>query len=125
MFSTRRIIPVLLLLVSAAACHQRGGEPQRADLLTQAQMREHNFITVYDAVTAMRAGWLNVRGPDSFTNPSEIVVYYDQTRLGGVDQMRTVHVTSVAWVRHFTGMDATMRWGVGHSAGAILISSHQ
>lgn len=125
MLSPRRAFAALLLIAMAAGCHQRGGESQRADLLTQAQMRENNFTTVYDAVVSMRSGWLNVRGPDSFSTPSEIIVYYDQTRLGGVEQMRTVNVTSVAWVRHYNGLDATTRWGVGHSAGVILISSHQ
>jgi hypothetical protein len=36
-----------------------------------------------------------------------------------------VTVNSVAWVRHYNGVDATMRWGVGHSAGVIFISSYQ
>ena len=87
-------------------------------------LKEH-FTNVYDAVAALRSSWLTVRGTDSFTQPSQVRVYYDQNRLGAVEEMRSVLVTSVASVRHYNGVDATMRWGVGHSAGAIQILSHQ
>ncbi len=87
-------------------------------------LREH-FTNVYDAVASLRSAWLTIRGTDSFQQPSQIWVYYDENRLGGVDEMRGVLVNSVASVRHYNGVDATMRWGVGHNAGAIQILSHQ
>jgi len=88
-------------------------------------MLSEHFTNVYDAVVSLRAAWLNVRGTDSFRQPSQVWVYYDENRLGGVDEMRAVVVNSVAPLRHYNGVDATMRWGVGHSAGAIQILSHR
>ena len=87
-------------------------------------IREH-FTNVYDAVAALRSGWLTVRGTDSFQQTSQVWVYFDSNRLGGVEEMRAVTVNSVASVRHYSGVDATTRWGVGHSAGVIQILSHQ
>jgi len=88
-------------------------------------MRDNNFTNVHDAVSALRSNWLNVRGTDSFYTPSVVMVYFNRTRLGGVDELRAITVNAVAWVQHFNGVDATIRWGIGHSAGVILVSSHQ
>lgn len=99
--------------------------PVDAERLSREEMLREHFTNVYDAVATLRSAWLTVRGTDSFGHPSQIWVYYDVNRLGGVDQMRSVVVNSVASVRHYNGVDATMRWGVGHSAGVIQILSHQ
>ena len=61
----------------------------------------------------------------SFNTPSQIWVYYDQTRLGGVETLRTVTVNSIAYIRHYSGLDATTRWGIDHGAGVIFISSRE
>jgi hypothetical protein len=114
------------LLVATFACHR--GPPRAApdaQLLTQSEMQDGHFTNVYDAVASLRANWLTVRGTDSFFTPSEVMVYFDDTRLGGVSELRGVTVNSAAWARHYNGVDATTRWGVGHSAGVILISSRR
>lgn len=88
-------------------------------------MLSEHFTNVYDAIAALRSAWLTVRGTDSFQQTSQIRVYYDANRLGGVDEMRAISVNAVASIRHYNGVDATMRWGVGHNAGAIQILSHK
>jgi len=121
---TRRVAAVLLLLV--AACHRGLPVPAPAsDVLTQEQMRENNFTNAYDAIASLRANWLVVRGTDSFSTPSEVLVYYDQTKLGGVENLKAVTVNQVVYMRRYSGIEATQRWGVGHSAGVIFISSRR
>ena len=118
--------PLVLLLIAAPGCHNvREVAPTDAERLTKAQMIEGHFTNVYDAVASLRSSWLTVRGTDSFGETSQVWVYFDQTRLGGVDELRNVTVNSIAWARHFNGVDATMRWGVGHSAGVIQVSSYR
>jgi hypothetical protein len=120
-----RVLPALVVVASLGCQHTREGTRPDAERLTQAQMLEGHFTNVYDAVAAMRSAWLFVRGTDSFGEPSRVWVYFDQTRLGGVEELRGVTVNSVAWARHYNGVDATMRWGVGHSAGVIQVSSYR
>ena len=124
--TTRYRWVAFLLLLAVAACH-RGPTQARTnpELLTQAEMRDHNFNNVYDAIAALRANWLTLRGTDSFLTPSEILVYFDQTRLGGISELRGITVNSIAWTRHYSGVDATTRWGIGHGAGVIFLSSRQ
>jgi hypothetical protein len=111
-------------VIAAVGCHVRQVAPLDPERLSQEEMLEEHFTNVYDAVASLRSAWLTVRGTDSFRQTSRIWVYYDENRLGGVDDMRSVLVNSVASLRHYNGVDATMRWGVGHSAGAIQILSH-
>jgi hypothetical protein len=112
-------------LIASLGCHVQQVAPSDPERLTQEEMRKEHFTNVYDAVVALRAAWLIVRGTDSFTQTSQVWVYYDGNRLGGVEEMRAVLVDAVASLRHYNGVDATMRWGVGHSAGAIQILSHK
>ena len=112
-------------LIAAVGCHVQQISPLDPERLSREEILEEHFTNVYDAVASLRSAWLTVRGTDSFRQPSQIWVYYDENRLGGVDEMRSVLVNSVASLRHYNGVDATMRWGVGHSAGAIQILSHK
>ena len=121
----RRILPVLISLVLLPACHHASSAPAPAfDYLSGQQMLEGNFHNVYEAVAALRGNWLIVHGTDSFQSPSQVWVYHDQTKLGGVETLKTVLVQDIAYVRHYNGTDATTRWGVGHAAGVIFVSSH-
>src|SRR5215203_5057996 len=97
--------------------------PRRGDRreLTRAQMLAGNYLTVYDAVIAMRSNWLRPRGPDSFSSPSEVLVYLDGTRLGDVERLREFQPTLVASVRYLDALAAQARWGVGHAAGVIEV----
>jgi hypothetical protein len=112
-------------LIAALGCHVPQVAPLDHERLSQEEMRNEHFTNVYDAIVSLRSAWLTVRGTDSFVQTSQVWVYYDENRLGGVEEMRSVLVNSVASIRHFNGVDATMRWGVGHSAGAIQILSHK
>jgi hypothetical protein len=124
MRSLLRASPALFFIASLG-CHPNQVAPANAEELSQEEMLKEHFTYVYDAVASLRSGWLTIRGTDSFRQTSQIWVYYDENRLGGVEEMRTVTVTSIAGVRHYNGVDATMRWGVGHNAGAIQILSHK
>lgn len=127
MRTTARTLPPLLLLALGIACASNPSKEstQREDrtVLTQQQMLERGFTNVYDAVLALRANWLSPRGRDSFTAPSQVWVYIDNTRAGGIDRLRLLQPTVVSTVRFFEGTEAQGRWGVGHSAGVILVST--
>lgn len=116
---------LLVLLIALLGCHASKVEPRDVERLSLEEMRNEHFTNVYDAVVALRSSWLVVRGTDSFQQPSQVWVYFDSNRLGGVEEMRSVSVNAVVSVRHYNGTDATMRWGVGHSAGVIQILSHK
>jgi hypothetical protein len=92
-------------------------------VITQAEMQEHTFSTVFDAVESLRRNWLNSRGPDSFLTPSRIWVYYEDMRIGGIETLRDFTVADVTSIRFYDGIEASARWGIDHGAGVIYLTA--
>ena len=117
---------LLISLLFGPACATSKSATKAAtdpNVITREQMREHNFTNAYDAVAALHANWLQKRGTDSFLTPGDILVYFDETKLGGIETLRSVASTSIVFIRFYDGIAATNRWGVGHSNGVIYLSS--
>ena len=124
-----RKITVLVVIALAAACVRstpngdvRPGKNH--SLITRAELLENHFSNAYDAVSSLRSNWLQARGPDSFNTPSKVWVYFDSIRLGGIETLSTISTTPVSYIQHYDGVSATARWGIGHSAGVIYVSTH-
>lgn len=113
------------VLVSGCASRVRTGEVRDHATLTKEQIAENHFNTAYDAVEALRSNWLKARGTDSFQTPSEVLVYVDNTRFGGTDTLRQIAANTIVYIRFFDGVAATGRWGIGHAAGVIFVSTHE
>ena len=119
----------LLIATTIPACtsyaHQDGAVTRRdRSVITRTQLDENHFQSAYDAVASLHANWLTVRGTDSFRTPSQVWVYQDAIRLGGTETLKAISTKPVSYIQHVDGIDATTRWGVGHSAGVILVSTH-
>jgi len=100
-------------------------ETRRVDrtVITRDQMLDGSYVTVYDAVAALRSNWLRPRGPDSFVLPSIVWVYIDGSRAGDVSVLRNIQPKLVNAVRFYDGPTATGRWGVDNGAGVIHVST--
>ena len=114
---------VVASLACCVACGASTGARPRTDfsVITQEQLDAQNYQNVLEAVQNLRGNWLNERGPDSFATPSRIWVYLDGTRMGGVQSLAQIPTRSVSTIRKVNGIDATARWGIGHSAGVISV----
>ncbi len=112
-------------MLGACAGRTKENRPPRIDrtVISREQMLKGRFTSVYDAVAAMRSNWLRPRGPESFMLPLEVWVYLDDNRLGDVETLRTLNPSQVSTVRFYDGPSATSRWGVGHGAGVIHVST--
>jgi hypothetical protein len=110
---------------SRAAANGSAETAERKDpnVITAAEMIASNFNTAFDAVQALHPNWLRPRGQDSFGNPSQVLVYIDNMRLGTVVTLRTLDLRSIRYLRYFDGPSATSRWGTGHAGGVILAST--
>jgi hypothetical protein len=118
----------LLALVVALALACRSTQPRQSrridrSVITREQMLTGKYVTVYDAVAALRSNWLRPRGPDSFVLPSVVWVYIDGTRAGGVEMLHSIQPRLVNTVRFYDGPTATGRWGVDNGSGVIHIST--
>lgn len=120
-------IPLAFAVTSACAFagHDGDGNPRKSrNVITRAELVDNNFQTAHEAVASLRSNWLQPRGTDSFRTPSKVWVYLDSNRLGGVETLTSIAVTTVSYIQHFNGTDATTWYGVGHSAGVIYVATH-
>lgn len=121
------VVPLALLVLSSDAClTSRSASMPGSDrnLITREQIVDSRFQTAYEAVEALHSNWLQTRGTDSFQNPSDVKVYLDNTMLGGTPTLRDITTRTVSWIRFYDGVAAQGRWGIGHSAGVIFVSTH-
>jgi hypothetical protein len=120
-------LAMLGLCLTTAGCYPKastGNPAPDRTVLTEDQFADQGYNNVYEVVAALRANWLNARGPDSFTSPTQVLAYYDGMRVGGVETLKTMDVRPVVYIRYFDGVSATARWGLGHGAGVVYVSSH-
>jgi hypothetical protein len=118
---------VIFALVSGICCtttgrRATGGRVDR-ELITREQIETNHFTTAYEAVESLHSNWLRAKGTDSFTTPTEVVVYVNENRVGGVDALRNISVHTITSIRHLDGVTASARWGVGHGQGVILVTT--
>lgn len=118
---------MILALVSAVACattgHSATAAPVDHELITREQMERDHFTTAYAVVESLHSNWLRPRGTDSFGTPTDVVVYINANRVGGVDALKNIAVQTITSIRHFDGLAASARWGIGHGQGVILVTT--
>jgi hypothetical protein len=118
----------LVLLLLAAACggsRASGGGPRRdPNVITREELTARPFSSAYDAVETLHSNWLQTRGTDSFNSPSQIWVYLDGTRLGGIESLRTLTPSAITSIRRIDALEATSRWGINHGQGVLLVSTN-
>jgi hypothetical protein len=90
--------------------------------ISEEEIRESRAADAYALVSRLRPEWLATRGAQSFLE-SALVVYLDDVRLGGIQQMRQVPTESLTGARFLDARAATQRYGMGHPHGAIVLSS--
>ena len=128
---TRSINATLLVGLLAAspgtsACASRGDVTPSLDrnvITAEEAETVTGASTAYDIVSHLRPEFLRGRGRSSgrTTRPDLPIIYFDNVRLGGVGQLRTIPAQSVETIVFISAADATTRWGTGHTGGAIEV----
>ena len=120
-----RVVPAVLLVIGASSCAAARSSTGSSDrtVISRGQLDQNHFQTAYDAVEALHSNWLRTRGSDSFESPSEVKVYVDNSLVGGTAALRNIATPTISYLKYYDGVTATARWGVGHGAGVILVST--
>lgn len=103
------------------------GAPGHRDVLFDAEIQTNKMpgMTAYDLVAHLRPEYLRSRGANSFRDvtPPTAVVYLDGAKYGALEQMKNLSADRVFQIQYLTPADATTRFGMDHTGGAILITS--
>ena len=114
-------------------------------VLVESDLRAAQADNLYDAILKLRPEFLNGRPGQSglypqpsyggtaspspgagnavLTNPPAVMVYRDQARLTGVDDLRQIMLSQVREVRYLPGPEAAVKFGTNNSGGAIIVTS--
>lgn len=116
----------LILLLGAGACASSGsgGSSGDPDRLTREQIMSVDQPTLYEVVQRLRPRWTRSRGQRGYGSTPSVVVYQNQTYLGGLDALRQLTPGSAAEMRYLDAAEAMASLpGLGSQRiqGAIVI----
>lgn len=89
-------------------------------VLTRDEILRGEYQTAYDAILALRRAWL-VERPDLLKGATPTIVYIDEMRMGGLEELRHIPVARIARIKYYDGTQAYARWGRDHDRGAIQV----
>lgn len=111
---------------TSAAARSRNG-----NTITAAELSEAGAQNLYQAVQILRPQWLRARPRTSMgaagsrsggaSSADVTIVYLDQNRYGGLTALQQLTMGGVTEIRFYDGLEATNRFGSGHTAGAIVV----
>jgi hypothetical protein len=107
----------------SSASQQSRPRTQR-DRITSEELATIDVQNALQAVQRLRPNFLQTRGgaASSITQgPQDVVVYVDQTRMGGPSTLAQIPITDVKEIQYLNGTDATQRYGTGHGSGVIIV----
>ena len=125
---TRRpsLLLTALLFLTVAACAsqspRREGTTSSRNTLTAEEMMKAGYPDAFMTVQSLRPNWLRTHGTTSFSRTANsIKVYLDGSLLGGPESLRSITMRSLSSIRYLDGLQASERWGLDHSMGAIVL----
>ena len=120
------MIGIAVMLTACASSGARSGAPRGdRNLVTSEEIRESVALNAYDYIQSNRPIWLRRRGQTSILMDGDILVYLDESRLGGPETLRQVSLVAVDRMQFLDASAAQQRFGVGHGHGVILIYSRR
>ena len=130
----RSLTPTLALALAAACAGNAAGTsastadatPTRrtSNLITAEEIHGVDVAsTAYDLVQRLRPNFLRARGTDPQTKRQEFAkVYVNGMRYGELASLRQITAGNIREIRFLIGPEATMRFGIGHEGGVILVA---
>lgn len=115
-----------LYLVACASSGTTRATPSRStDVISAEEIAAISVTTAFEAVQRLRPQWLRNRGPTSITgvNSGDPVVYIDEVRAGGLEALERLSIHIVREMRYLSGQDASVRYGLDHDNGAIMVDT--
>ena len=95
-----------------------------SNVLTAAEIVSSHVSDAYQAVMQLRPDYLRrhyVSPVPSVTDGHDVSVYLDDLLIGDAESLRSVPLGEVRSIRYLPPMEADMRFGGQHPAGAILV----
>jgi len=130
LWSGRGILVFLMPLALAACALSENATADEADskqtddrIVTSELSVPVAGMTAYDLINNHKPHWLQKSGHDSIQNEPKIQVYVNNpgSSAGSISALKRISALTVEAVEYFDAREAQFRFGIGNSAGAILV----
>lgn len=125
-FCTVWLAMVVVLVSAACAAGGATGSGRSQSVITQTELESVRATSLYDAVQRLRPRWLSVRSNQTLGGggATAIVVYQNQSRLGGIEILQQLDTEAALWLEYLDGPTASASLpGIGSQdvEGAIIV----
>jgi hypothetical protein len=97
--------------------------PPDRNVISLEEVEAARVDNAYELVRMLHPMWLRKRGSSSIQNDGDIIVYLNDTRMGGPDVLRQIETISITSIRFYDVGAANFKFGQGHMHGAIQVST--
>lgn len=129
-----RLLSALHLSLLIVGCASSGARPSPSwdpDVLTETEIREFLQYNAAQVIRELRPSWFNDRGGRldplgvrRIVTPKGIRVYVDGVgRSNGLGALEMIVAEEIHEMRRLDASEATQRFGLGHTSGAILVTT--
>lgn len=127
---TSWLLVMTFTLVGAASCSRSfdrvSARPSTRGVITRADLDRTSYVSAHHAVESLRPTWLYHQGNATISNPNPLpIVYLDGVRTGYLEQLHLMSADDVDTITRLSPSDATTRYGTGHLAGAIEVTTRR
>jgi hypothetical protein len=122
---------MFVMLVAAVGCSARGGGQATTtsqNELTSDQIRASGGVDAWEVIQRTRPLWLRTRSASSVNAPNTVLVYQNDTRLGGIDALRGYPLDAIVKITYLSASEAANKLpGTGSTVvdGAIVIHTRR
>ena len=118
---------VFLLTATAIACAPPASKarPRDYNVLTAEEIATSQTTTAYDAIRNLRPHYLRTRGTHTLDPAAALTVhvFFNGQRYGDIETLKTISAQTIREIRYLGASDATTKYGIGYTYGAIEVFS--
>lgn len=122
-----RHLALLLVLTPALACASAGGVGANPEVVTREEIEQVSASNALQVLERLRPRWIESRGRLSINTPTQIAVYQDDMRLGGLEMLDRIPVDMIISIRRLSAAQAGTLPGIGsmHVEHAIVVQTRR
>ncbi len=122
----RAVVFGAVLLLQLAGCASSGESRRGSGAITAEELAAVSASDCLEAVRTLRPQWLRSRAAPTPREPNPTPrVIVDGTARGGLSELSLISASDVASINYMSASDATIRFGTGFPAGAIVVRTRR
>lgn len=124
--STLSLLALLIVVAAACSAATRTGATN-PDEINAEEIEASTAQDAYELIQRLRPRWLRSRGSRSLTMSTEILVFLNSSRMGGLDSLRDISTNGIQSIEYLDAARAIGELpGIGsqHAEAVIVVRTH-